>query len=169
MQKILTTTAALFAICTPAYAEKSPKAGPVDSRIRTVIYSPRDVTEIRGHYGYQTLIEFNKDETITNIALGDSLAWYVNPNETGNLLFVKPVEDNATTNLTVVTDKRTYHFELNASSAKSSHAKNMAFHVQFKYPEGGSGFIERKTANISPASGTQPSDWNFSWSQRTGA
>lgn len=163
MQKILTTTAALLAICTPAYAEKSPKAGPVDSRIRTVIYSPRDVTEIRGHYGYQTLIEFNKDETITNIALGDSLAWYVNPNETGNLLFVKPVEDNATTNLTVVTDKRTYHFELNASSAKSSHAKNMAFHVQFKYPEGRSGFIERKTADISPASGTQPSDWNFNY------
>ena len=163
MQKTFIIAAALLTITASAHAEKSPKAGPVDSRIRTVIYSPRDVTEIRGHYGYQTLIAFNQDETIQNIALGDSMAWYVNPNEAGNLLFVKPVEDDATTNLTVVTTKRTYHFELNASSAKSPHAKNMAFHVQFKYPEGGSGFIERQNAELAQTGGTSPPAWNFNY------
>tara|TARA_R110002124_G_scaffold278874_1_gene451100 strand:+ start:7171 stop:7932 length:762 start_codon:yes stop_codon:yes gene_type:complete len=147
----------------PAHAEKSPKAGPVDNRIRTIVYSPRDVTEIRGHYGYQTLIEFNRDEAIQNIALGDSMAWYVNPNEEGNLLFVKPVEDNATTNLTVVTSKRTYHFELNASAANGPHAKNMAFHVQFKYPENTSGFIERPIADQSQGNNIPPSAWNFDY------
>ena len=81
MHRTLISTIALLAITMPAHAEKSPKAGPVDNRIRTIVYSPRDVTEIRGHYGYQTLIEFNRDEAIQNIALGDSMAWYVNPNQ----------------------------------------------------------------------------------------
>ena len=163
MKKLLLTTAALIAISSPVMAEKSPRPGPVDSRIRTIVYSPRDVTEVRGHYGYQTLIEFNHDEVIQNIVLGDSMAWYARPNEAGNLLFVKPIEDNATTNMTVVTDKRTYHFELNAAATQSSHARNMAFHILFKYPEGGSGFLERDVDVISASERGNPASWNFNY------
>lgn len=163
MKKLLLTTVALIALSSPALAEKSPRPGPVDDRIRSVVYSPRDVTEIKGHYGYQTLIEFNRDEEIQNVVLGDSMAWYAKPNEAGNLLFVKPIEDNATTNLTVITSKRTYHFELNARSTTSSHAKDMAFHVQFKYPEGDSGFLERDVSVVSQSERAAPAEWNFDY------
>lgn len=163
MKTLLLSAGLCLALTAPALAEKSPRPGPVDARIRTVVYSPRDVIEVKGHYGYQTLIEFSRDEQILNIALGDSMAWYAKPNEMGNLLFVKPIEDNATTNMTVITDKRTYHFELNAKTAKSSHAKDMAFHIQFKYPENGSGFMERSINVVPEKGGTAPSDWNFDY------
>lgn len=163
MKQFLLTLAALLIMITPALAEKSPHPGPVDNRIRTVVYSPRDVVEIKGHYGYQTLIEFNRDEAILNIALGDSMAWYARPNEAGNLLFVKPIENNATTNMTVVTSKRTYHFELNAKRAPNAHAKDMAFHVQFKYPENHMGFMERDISEISRSDRTVPAQWNFDY------
>ena len=162
MKKLLLTTAIIIALSNPALAEKSPMAGPVDDRIRTVVYSECNVMEIKGHYGYQTLIEFNRDEQIINVALGDSMAWYAKPNGAGNLLFVKPIESNATTNMTIITSKRTYHFELNAKTAKTSHAKDMAFHVQFKYPDHNSGFIEHNIDVVSK-SNTAPSDWNFDY------
>ncbi len=163
MKKLLLTTTILISLASPALAEKSPMAGPVDDRIRTVVYSARDVVEIKGHYGYQTLIEFNHDEEIMNVALGDSMAWYARPNGAGNLLFVKPIENNATTNMTIITSKRTYHFELNARSATSSHAKDMAFHVQFKYPEQNSGFMERNVDVVSKGQNTAPLEWNFNY------
>ena len=94
----------IFLLPVSAIAEKLPQPGPTDSRIRTVVYNPRDVIRITGHYGYQTLVQFANYEEIKNISIGDSLAWQVvRPKEQHNLLFVKPIENNAQTNLTVVT------------------------------------------------------------------
>ena len=78
-----------------------------------------------------------------NISLGNSAAWQVAPNAQGNLIFLKPMESPALTNMSVVTDRRTYHFELNAQETLSAHAKDMTFHVQFKYPNDYMGIFER--------------------------
>jgi len=43
---------------------------------------------------------------------GDSVAWKVEPNKRGNIIFVKPVEKDAFSNLNVVTSKRFYSFIL---------------------------------------------------------
>ncbi len=58
------------------------------------------------------------------------MAWQVQPNKAQTILFVKPLELDARTNMTVVTDRRTYLFDLVASP------RNSALYVlQFRYPE----------------------------------
>ncbi|HEY4146680.1 P-type conjugative transfer protein VirB9 [Pinirhizobacter sp.] len=118
-----------------AQAESVPASGNFDARIKEVQYNPSDVVRVVGHYGYSTDIEFAAGETIKNIALGDTLAWDVAPAD--NHLFVKPREDNAATNMTVITDRRIYQIALDArrtarTGGKSSH---VYFLVRFRYPE----------------------------------
>ena len=58
-----------IAVVTPfaANAENAPTPGPADTRVRNIVYNPRDVVNILGHYGYQTLIRFADYEQIENI------------------------------------------------------------------------------------------------------
>jgi len=102
-----------------------------DTRVREVVYNPRDVVRIIGAYGYSTQICFAEDEVIEHTVVGDTLAWSIDPIEGANLLFIKPKEQNANTNMTVVTNKRTYDFELVAAAAEERRAY---FKVSFKYP-----------------------------------
>ena len=68
--------------------------------------------QLRGWFGYQLMLEFEPDERIENVSIGDALGWQVTPNRRANLLFLKPVDRTAATNMTVVTDKRRYAFDL---------------------------------------------------------
>jgi len=123
-------------ICTEiALAERAPLAGRVDSRIKTLVYSEYDVYDVTFHYGYQGLIQLDPEERIVNFSIGDSIAWQIVPNNSGNLLFIKPVENNANTNMTIVTDKRIYSFALRAEIPVSRRDDNLAFRVKFEYPE----------------------------------
>jgi len=117
----------------PAYALQQPRAIATDSRIRTVRYSENEVYQFIGHYGYQSSIEFGLDEKIQTVSIGDSLAWLVNPS--GNRLFLKPIDQNALTNMTVITDKRSYLFELHAEETKNIRDKEMIFTLRFMYPQ----------------------------------
>jgi len=108
-------------------------AGPLaaqDSRLQTLVFDENAVVRIEGRVKVQTTIKFAPDEIIENVAIGDSAAWQVQPNKAQTILFVKPLEPAARTNMTVVTDKRTYLFDLVASP------RNAALYVlQFRYPE----------------------------------
>lgn len=153
-----------------ALAEKQPKAGTADPRIKSVVYHPNEVVRIHGHYGYQTLIRLNENEKIQNITIGDSLAWQVIPNQNRNLLFVKPMEDKATTNLTVVTDTRIYTFILTAHKAHSRNHEGLTFQVNFKYQEDEMNLLlaledkktQRQKVLISGSNSSLP-DWNFEY------
>ena len=112
---LIAATAAIALASSPAMAAKNPRHLGTDNRITQVPYSPNEVYELTGTYGYQTTVEFEQGETIKIASIGDSIAWQVVP--LGNRLFLKPVEKNATTNLTVVTDKRAYYFRLRANSS----------------------------------------------------
>lgn len=117
----------------PAAAATKPTAGAYDARVKTVAYNQDDVVVIIGHYGFSTNIEFAPGEVVQSIALGDSLAWEVAPR--GNQLFVKPREDNATTNMTVITDRHSYQFWLDAAQASNKgRGPEMYFRVRFTYP-----------------------------------
>ncbi len=118
-------------INTFAVRESRPTA--IDSRIRVITYSPDDVIKFTGYYGYQTSMEFGKDETIESISMGVSTGWQLVPS--GNKLFLKPVEEDATTNMTLITNKRTYFFELYADEAQDIRDPNLVFNVRFLYPE----------------------------------
>jgi len=101
-----------------------------DARIQTLTFDEAQVFTIRGRVRVQTTIKFREDERIENVALGDSKAWQVQPNKAQSILFVKPLEPSAATNMTVVTSRRTYLFDLVASP------RNEPLYVlQFAYPE----------------------------------
>lgn len=112
-------------------AAKSPRPVLADSRVRQVLFDTNQVYEIVGTYGYQTAVEFGNDETVKVVSIGDSIAWQAVPYR--NRLFLKPVEPNASTNLTVITDKRTYVFRLRSAGA----SQPMTFVVRFVYPAAG--------------------------------
>ncbi|MGZ5198279.1 MAG: P-type conjugative transfer protein VirB9 [Telluria sp.] len=144
--------AALLAFAsTPAIAGKTPTSLMTDNRVKQVTYDPNQVYEIVGTYGYQTSIEFGSDEIVKVVTLGDSIAWQTVPYQ--NRLFIKPVEPNAATNLTVITDKRTYYFNLSSAKARAS----QTFRVRFLYPDAHLGFVAPKTA---AASGSATSTFN---------
>ena len=103
---------------------------PADPRLQTRVYDEGAVVTIAGKVKVQTTIRFAPDEQIQNVAIGDSNAWQVQPNQAQSILFVKPLEPSARTNLTVVTSRRIYLFDLVASP------RNQPLYVmQFRYPE----------------------------------
>ena len=91
------------------------------------------MTKLTGHYGYSTHILFSAHEKVGHIAMGDAEAWAVSPLD--NHIFIKPKGDDPATNMTVVTDKRIYNFELSAHESKSgAWARDMQFEIRFRYP-----------------------------------
>ncbi|WP_336987071.1 TrbG/VirB9 family P-type conjugative transfer protein [Altererythrobacter aquiaggeris] len=86
-----------------------------DARLIERMYDPGAVVLIEGKTTVQATIQFDEDERIENVAIGDSQSWQVTPNKRANLLFVKPLAQRASTNMTVVTDKHTYLFDLVAN------------------------------------------------------
>jgi len=104
--------------------------GASDNRIRTLTYDPNEIVRIVGRAGIQSTIEFAPDERIENVAVGDSSAWQITPNRRASLLFVKPLTSHSRTNMTVVTDRRTYMFDLVAGD-KSAAA---LYALKFSYP-----------------------------------
>ena len=100
---VLLSLVLLAAAPSLALAAVTPSPGQPDPRLRWVVYNEREVIEVKGHYGYQTLVAFGADEEVTDISLGDSLAWQVVVPAHKHMLFLKPVEAFASTNLTVLT------------------------------------------------------------------
>lgn len=116
-----------------------PRPGPGDPRIHVVDYDPTEVVELRGVLGYQLSLEFDPEEKIENVAIGDSLGWQVTPNRRANLLFIKPMAIRPATNMTVVTNVRRYNFEL--SVRRTAGRVNVPFSVRFLYPQPAVAFV----------------------------
>lgn len=130
---LLAALALGVALSGPALATETPRPGAVDSRIRTVAYDPDQVVRLTGYFGIQTMLEFAPDERIENVSIGDAMGWQVTPNKKANLLFLKPLDRTAATNMTVVTDRRRYVFELVVAGPKAS-MKDLAYVVRFLVP-----------------------------------
>ena len=111
-------------------AAETPRPGPRDEHIQTVFYDPDEVFRLTGALGWQIMIEFAPDERIENVSIGDALAWQVTPNKRARNLFLKPLTRNASTNMTVVTDRRRYAFSLATAPRRAS----TPWVVRFDYP-----------------------------------
>jgi type IV secretion system protein VirB9 len=149
-----------------AIAGATPKAGAIDARIKTFIYNDNQVYALTGHYGFSTVIEFSPFETIDSVSMGDSESWQVSPSNKSNILFIKPVLQNAQTNMTVLTSQRIYSFELAAAKAESSQSGDLAFRVKFKYPddEKEASAKEEEEEKYDPFKDRDSSDFNFRYS-----
>ena len=105
-------------------------AGDKDTRMVERRYDPAAVVELVGRANVQATIRFGENERIENVAIGDSSAWQVTPNKRANLLFVKPLGDMSQTNMTVVTNRRTYLFDLVADPGGQP-----VYILSFTYPD----------------------------------
>ena len=101
-----------------------------DNRIRLTPYDPDHIVQVLGRTGIQSTIQFDGDERIQNVAVGDSSKWQVTPNHGATLLFVKPLAPRVRTNMTVVTDRRTYMFDLVAGDKWTT----PVYALKFSYP-----------------------------------
>lgn len=142
-----------------------------DSRLASRDYNAAEVVRINGQVGVQASIAFGEDEHIENVAIGDSSNWQVTPNKRANLLFVKPLEAHARTNLTVVTDRRYYYFDLVASPSLKP-----IYVLRFTYPEDekkkaaaaqtAANALNSAEAQAMEAPVTDPADLNFAWNAK---
>lgn len=103
-----------------------------DSRIRTLVYNPNEVYQLKFYYGYQSFIEFSEDEEIEMISVGESFAWRLTPS--GKRLFIRPLEIAAHTNMTIITNRRTYNFDINSGEYNGKADEELVYTVRFYYP-----------------------------------
>ena len=122
-----------FFTASNAFAIRESRPTPVDSRIRVMVYNPDDVFKFTGYYGYQASIELASNEEVVSISMGDTTSWQIVP--AGHRIFIKPMEPEATTDLTLITNKRTYFFELYAEETTDIRDPGMVFNVKFIYPD----------------------------------
>lgn len=121
---------AVLLLAHPAAAQVRPQPGAGDGRLQTVEYAADQVVLLRAAAGYQLSVEFSPDERIESVAVGDSSAWQVTANRRGDRLFLKVLRPGVTTNMTVVTDTRTYLFDL---AGAYDPAPDNAYIVRFLY------------------------------------
>lgn len=120
-------------ICYSSYNYEEDIPITTDNRIKEYIYNPREVYLLVLHYGFQSSIEFAKNEQIQNIVLGDSYAWKVTPLD--NRLFIKPLEYNIRTNMMIITNKRTYQFDIVSKELEYGEEKDLVYVIRFYYPK----------------------------------
>jgi type IV secretion system protein VirB9 len=140
----------ITSLATNVCASQTPRFLGVEKKFRSYIYNPNDVYRYLGHYTYQGFVEFEEGETISTISMGDASLWLFE--HLGNRLFLKPVGDgNSETNMTVITSKKIYHFELTAKEARNINDKDLIFVIKFVYPD-------EKDKNIIEFPKSPPSD-----------
>lgn len=165
MSRVLAGIIAAVAAVGPAAAQQIDRhpSQAADARIRTIPYSDDRIVQLRGHLGYQILIEFDPAERIENVAIGDSLAWQVTPNRAATMLFLKPVVADTATNMTVVTSLRRYSFDLRSQEASGPNDPSIIYTVRFTYPDTRAPQIE------APVSPPAPQPVNLDYTTRGSA
>jgi type IV secretion system protein VirB9 len=159
MIRNLVLAMAAMAIATPLPA--------ADRRLVSRQYNADEVIQLDGQAGVQASIAFGEDEHIENVAVGDSSSWQITPNKRANLLFVKPLGARARTNMTVVTDRHTYFFDMVAAPGGKP-----VYLLRFTYPDTPRPAVRQAAApalseeEVRLAEGEKPVDpaqLNFAW------
>jgi type IV secretion system protein VirB9 len=104
-----------------------------DPRVRTVVYGADEVYRLRGYSGYQIDLEFEAGESFVGLGAGDveGLSFGAEANH----LFLKPRAAGLATNLTIITSRRTYHFDYQASERRPDSAvADVVYVMRFAYP-----------------------------------
>lgn len=131
--KIYKTLTCLFLVLSfPAWGADVPVPVATDSRIKTFVYSENDVFDLVTHYGYQSNIEFGIGEEVQTISVGERSSWQIVP--AGRRLFVRALTTNAHTNMTVITTKHAYQFDLTSVPTRMAPNEELAYVVRFYYP-----------------------------------
>ncbi|WFW29751.1 MAG: TrbG/VirB9 family P-type conjugative transfer protein [Wolbachia endosymbiont of Menacanthus eurysternus] len=114
------------------FAKQEPRSIAAGSHIKVINYNSNAIHKYTGFYGYQSSILFESGEVIQNLSMGDPTGWQIIPQN--NRLFIKPIDDIADTNATIITNKRVYYFEFHAEEATGLDDPRLAYEVRFLYP-----------------------------------
>lgn len=120
-----------------------------DSRIKTFVYNENDVYPITTLFGYQSNIEFGLKEEIETISLGDRIGWQIIPS--GRRLFIRAMAENLRTNMTVVTSRRAYQFDLRTVNQAAARSEELVYVARFFYPDDEARFGLRQPGPPAPA------------------
>jgi len=115
----------------PALGQVEPRPAGGDPHLQQVDYDADGIVQLRGSPGFEMMVELSPDEQVQNVAVGDSAAWQVSVNKAGDRLFIKPIQPDVRTNMTVVTSVRVYSFDL---ASLPEPGRDMPYTVQFRYP-----------------------------------
>ncbi|MDB2414649.1 P-type conjugative transfer protein VirB9 [Rickettsiales bacterium] len=158
---VLSFLCATFPIASQAVQTSRPL--PVDSRLRTMTYHPKGIHKYVGFYDYQASIVFEKGERIETITMGYTNGWELQPS--GNRLFIKPIADDVTeanTNMLIITNKRVYHFILEAREADGMDDPDLVWETRFVYPDSGGDNLQQFQRTTGPDL-SQPEKYNFNY------
>ena len=104
-----------------------------DPRIRIVPYRVDAVYRLRGYVGYEIDITFAQGERFAGLGVGDAkgVAFAADANH----LFLKPRAAHVATNLTVLTNRRTYLFDYRSGSGPPDPSgADVIYALRFEYP-----------------------------------
>lgn len=115
-----------------AMAELQPISYGEDNRVQFYDYNANQVFVVNTQAGLSTLIQLEPDEVIegnnTGLGMGDAEAWSLAVK--GNNIFLKPAQALPDTNMVIVTNKRSYAFQLTTSAPS-----RVSYIVRFNYPK----------------------------------
>lgn len=104
-----------------------------DPRIRVVVYSADRIYRLHGYAGYQIDVQFAPGEHFVGAGVGDAKG--VAFASAANHLFIKPRAAHVATDLTVLTNRRTYLFDYTASPGPVGRDDpDVIYTLRFEYP-----------------------------------
>lgn len=133
-----------------------------DPRFKSFAFTPNTTYKIVTVFDNASFIEFEDGETVTTIINPKKRAWQLLPS--GNRLFIKPQESEADTQMTIMTNKRIYFFEMYAKEPLATFDKDYSFFFKFKYPtDEESKTIRTYAKSILPDVDKNPWKYNFNY------
>jgi type IV secretion system protein VirB9 len=144
--------AALWAAVVGAAPRSFAEDGP-DRRLRVAPYAADRVYRLTAYVGYQIDLEFEPGERFVGLGAGDLAGLRFAAQD--NHLFLKPRAPSIDTNLTVLTNRRSYQFEYSSNARRPDPAQDeVVYALRFTYaaPEPRAGAtLERRLETADPA------------------
>lgn len=124
--------AAVAAMTTTAHAEQFGMVMGADNRVQYFNYNENDVYTINTHIGKASLIQLENGESVDDeasaLGMGDAESWSLAVK--GNNIIFKPIKAQPDTNIVLVTNRRTYAFDL-----RNAQQYAPTYIARFIYPE----------------------------------
>jgi type IV secretion system protein VirB9 len=173
MKRLLVSAAMCAAL--GAHAVEVPRSGSQDFRVRTADYNEDQVYKITGFFGFHALVVFGPDEKIQKIGAFDK-GWKVD--DLGNKIMISPKVEDADANLTVVTTRRIYHFDLAVKPFPKGKYRSQAedteqtYSLRFRYPDDEAfaaaaramaDRAERRLREAASAANNKPRNYNYTY------
>jgi type IV secretion system protein VirB9 len=119
-------------VAVPVWSESVPVGAAPDGRVRRAIYDRDQVYRLQGYVGFEIDLEFQAGESFVGLGSGDIEALSFVSQD--NHLFLKPKAPKVSTNLTVLTSRRSYQFLYTAGFKPRNGDSDVIFVVRFSYP-----------------------------------